>query len=1019
DLTRTRYEKILQGEEELNGKTGGEALREALKNVDVDEEIEKAKEEYQSTNNMTKKNKLSRKLRFLNGLKKTNKKPKDFMMTKMPVLPPKFRPIYELPNGSLGISDVNELYKHTILVNKALRQDKELGLLDKKEMGEMREELYNSLKGVQGLGDPITRDARIRNRKGILKQIGGTGGTQPKDAFFQNKVIRKRQDLSGRSIIVAGPELDVDTIGLPKDMAWKIFKPHVLKKMIQERNIKATEAKKHYENRSEIAEKALKEVTSDTPVILNRAPSLHKFSTMAFKPRLVEGKSIRLPSLVTEGFNADFDGDTMAVHVPVSEEAKKEAFEKMLPSENLFRPGHNDFMYSPGHEQILGLYYLTKNPDKDAEIKGEFSSKKEALKAFEKSRHNGKNWSKEDPIKINGEKMTIGKIIVNNAIPKEYRKYDEALNKKYLTNMFKELGEKNKLDNKEIVEIANKLKDLGNEHVYKRGFSVSLSDLDIDKTKKEKIYNEAKQKVEKIKEKTDPKKDINAMKKINDIFNEAEEKVYKEIIEDNPDNAFVVMQKSGARGNEHNVRQILGGPGLLTDNEGKLVPVPVTHSYGEGIDTAEYWTSMYGARKGMIDRAKSTSEPGAFTKELINNTLDHLITEKDCGTNEGIVKPLNDKDTKHRFLAEKVKDENGKIVAHHNDLLDRKMIKDLKKHNVKQVKVRTPLKCEAENGLCSKCYGAFADGQEPEKGTNIGIIAGQALTEPTTQMTMDSFHSGGVAAHEQGKAQGMERLDQIFHMPETLRGKATIATTTGTVDKIEKTETGGKEVYINGKRHFVPPRRKLEVKEGDKVKKGDQISTGVIKPQELLEAKDLDSVREYITDELAETYRGDIHKPTIEAVVEKVTNLTKIEDPGDTDFVEGQYASLNKVKAINKKDELSIPVDEAAGKELAKGTNGISSGTKLTSNMIDTLKNQGVRKVKIKHKKIKHKPELKGINQLPYYKEDWMAKMNFGDVPRQFTRSAGFGSKSKYKDTTNPIPAFAHGASFGDSDKRY
>ena len=707
----------------------------------------------------------------------------------------------------------------------------------------------------------------------------------------------------------------------------------------------------------------------------------------------------------------------MAVHVPVSKEAKEEAFEKMLPSKNLFRPGHNNFMYTPGHEQILGIYLLTKDPDKDAKIKGEYQSKSEALKDYKKKRKQRKDWSKEDAIKVNGKKITIGKIMVNQVLPKKWRKYDGAIRKGYLKRMFKKLGESGDYENKELVDMANKLKDLGNEHVYKRGFTVGVSDLDIDKKSKQKVFDKAEEKVKKIKDKS-ALSEKKKLKKIHEIFSEAEKEVYQDITKKNPDNPFVVMNQSGARGNEDNVRQILAGPGLLTDNEGKVVPVPVTKSYSEGVDTADYWTSMYGARKGMIDRAKSTSEPGRFTKQLINNTLDHLITTKDCKTQQGKVMSLTDRHAKNRFLADSVKGANGKTVAHRNDLLNSKLIKDLKKHKVTQVKVRTPLKCEAAEGLCSKCFGAFADGREPEKGENIGIIAGQAMTEPSTQMTMDSFHSGGVASHEVDKAQGLERLDQIFQMPKTLRNKATLAKKTGVISKIKETATG-KEVYINGEKHFVPRNRELKVKKGDSIKKGDKICEGVIKPQELLELKDLDSVRDYLTDELSETYDDQIHKPTIETVVQKVTNLTKVEDPGDSDFVEGQYAPLNKVKAINNQDSLSMSIDKAAGKTLAKKTKGVSAGTVLTPKLIDKLKNRGVRKVKIKHKGINHEPELKGINQLPYFQDDWMGKMNFNNIPNQFRKSVAVGEESKFKDTTNPIPAFAHGADFGDSEDRY
>lgn len=1015
-MTGKQYQKILNGEEKLNGKTGGEAIRDALAKIDINQTLEQTREAAEQTKNLKKKDKLYKKIRYLEALKKTDRKPEHYVLTKMPILPPRFRPLYELPDGNIGTSDVNELYKHMILVNKALKQDKELGLLSENEIGEMRNELYNSMKAVQGIADPITADAKNRNRRGILVEIGGTKGIQPKNAFFQNKVLRKRVDLSGRGTIVAGPELDVDTVGLPKEMAWEIFKPHIMRKMILEKSFSPKRVRTLVESRSKEASKVLREVMEETPVILNRAPSLHKFSTMAFKGKLVDGKSIRLPSLVCSGFNADFDGDHMSVHVPVSKEAKKEAWEKLTPSNNLFKPGHGDFMYMPGHEQILGLYYLTKNPEKNAKIKGNFSTNEEAIREYRKARRERKKWSKEDPIKVNGKRVTIGKIMVNDVLPKNWKRYDKPIDKNYLKQMFSTLGEQ-KFDNKKMVEIANKLKDLGNDHVYKRGFTLGLSDLDIKGDKeKQKIYDEAKKKVDNIKRKPGSKQ--NKLKQIHKIFADAEKKALDTITQKNKDNAFIVMQQSGARGNQDNVRSILAGPGLLTDNKGEIVPIPVTKSYSEGVDSADYWTAMYGARKGMIDRAKSTSEPGRFTKQLINNTLDHLITENDCGTHQGKVHAVDSKEIKNRFLAEDVRTNGGNVVAKRNELLNSEKIKELKKLKVKNVKVRTPLKCEAEEGLCAYCYGAFKDGSIPSKGTNIGIIAGHALTEPSTQMTMDSFHSGGVASHEVSKAEGLERLDQIFQMPQTIKNEATLAEKDGKVEKIEEITTG-KNIYISGKKHFVPKRLNLKVRKGDMVRKGDPISDGVIKPQTLHALKGLDSVREHMTEELYETYGQRINKPTLETVVQKVTNLTKIKDPGNSDFLEGQYAPLNKVEALNKREKLSVSLSKAVGETLTAPAGGYPAGTILTQNIVDNLKRQNVKRVEVKARKINHMPELKGINQLPLTSDDWIGKMNFTNIPGQFREAASFAYKSKYKNTNNPIPAFAHGVDFGKSKDKY
>ena len=415
----------------------------------------------------------------------------------------------------------------------------------------------------------------------------------------------------------------------------------------------------------------------------------------------------------------------MAVHVPVTKKAIEEANEKLTPSKNLFRPGHGNYMLQLNMEQILGLYLMTKDPKNKEDAKGPFMSKEKALKAYKKARKEGEKWSKEDPVKVGGKILTIGKIEVNKVLPKEYQVWDKPFDKSTLKELFQKLGKEKP---KESAKIANKLKDLGNNHSYKRGFTLGLSDLDIDKKKKDRIYQSYEKKLEKLKKGESPF----------EVFSKAEDKVYKEIVKDNPDNAFVQMHESGAKGGADNLRQVLAGPGLLTDNKGKVVKTPVTHSYAEGLDTAEYWTAMYGARKGMIDRAKSTAEPGAFTKELINNTLDWLITEKDCKTKEYLEKQTRDKAIKYRVLAQSVI-KNGTTLAKKGDIISPKLIKDFKKQKVEKVQVRSPLKCEADEGICAMCYGANEDGNLPSKGENVGIIAGHAMTEPSTQMTINDF----------------------------------------------------------------------------------------------------------------------------------------------------------------------------------------------------------------------------------------------------------------------------------------
>ncbi len=971
-LSTKDYNDILAGRKTLNGKTGGYAFREALSKINVQQELEKAKQQLQSTTSVTAKDNLYKKIRYLDALKRTGKKPEDYIMTKFPVLPPKFRPIYEGRDGSINSSDLNELYQHVVLMNQSLEYDRKSILLDQNEVGETRQEVYNAIKALQGLGQPITfRADRILKRMGIIKQIGGDNisGLQAKDAFFQRRVLRKRQDLSGRSVIAVGPELDIDEIGLPKEMAWKIFEMHTMREMVTKMGMRPETARQHLEQRSNVAEEALRRVAATTPVLLNRAPSLHQFSIMAFKPRIVEDKAIKLPSLVVTGFNADFDGDTMAVHVPVTESAKQEALEKMLPSKVLFKTGHGDFMIEPRHEQILGLYYLTKTPSPQMRIKGRFSTEQEALAAFNKAKAEARrkgippSWKTDEPIIVGNRKITIGKILVNQVLPPKYRNYDIEIDKKTLRDLFQRMNE-DKLPSNVLVSVATKLKDLGNEYAYARGTTITLKDLDIDRSERDRAFREAQKKLGK-----NP-----PINKLIETYNQAEKRIEKSILEQGEGNTLVDMTRSGARGSMSNIRQVLGAPVLMMDNQNRIIPTPVTKSYSEGLNVAQYWTAMYGARKGMVDRQVSTELPGAFTKELINNVLDHLITERDCQTRRGKELSIDDKNVKHRLLAQNVTI-SGKIIAKRDDALTTQLIRELKKAGVTRVIVRTPLMCESKDGLCAKCFGLKPDGRLPVVGENIGIISAHAMTEPTTQMTMNTFHTGGVATGEAAKIKGFDRLQQILKMPENLPNKATLARIDGKVTKIVPGKAGGHEIYINDQMHFAGIGRKVTVKVGDIVKRGDKLTDGFIDPPELLRLTgDMNRVREYLTQELHEAYGGKIHHNVLETVVQKITNYTKVEDPGKSEaFLPGQIAPLNLVEHLN-----------------AKGA------------------------------QIKHQPILKSIEVLPRIaSDDWMAKMNFTHLKDAILTGAREAQKSTYKGSKNPIPPFAYGLEFGKSKLRY
>ncbi len=961
DMSGKQYLGVLNGAEKIDGLTGGQAFKKALSKINVEKELEDLKA-FATSGNVKSIKKLDdahKKIRYLNALEKTGKKPEDYILSKVPVLPPKFRPISAMDDGSLSVSDVNELYKHVVLLNTSLDKDNKSFLVDDNLRGKTREQLYNALGSVYGLCDPITNDARSRKRRGIISQLGGESedGLAPKNAYFQSKIFRKRQDLSGRAVIAPGPELGIDEIGLPKEMAWKIYENHVLRDMVKNKGFSAAQARTEVENRTRSAEVSLSKVTSHTPVILNRAPSLHKFSSLAMIPKLIDGKTIELPSLLTRGYNADFDGDSMAVHVPVSEKARVEAMEKMLPSQNLFRPGFGTFMLAPVQEQILGLYFLTEKVNVSRPSKGKFGSEKDAIEAFRA--HKGKDWRINDPITLRGKVTSVGIAKFNNCLPLRFRDYDmKRIDKKTLANMFQAMQDGG-ASNIEMSQSATALKNLGNKYLYKRGFTVGLSDLKVDNKKKEKVFSETEKKLGK------GYTHENFVK----AFSQAEKDLTEILKKDNADNAFTHMAVSGSKGNESNLRQILGAPGLLMDNMNRVVPVPVKHSYSEGLDPSEYWISLYGARKGMVDRQRSTSVPGALTKEVINNTIDHLVTLQDCGTKRGAKKDLSDVYVHDRYLAEDVGTlaKQGQRVTH-------ALKREMQKAGFKSITVRSPLYCDAKNGVCSKCFGVMADGKPLSVGDNIGVIAGQAITEPTTQMTMNSFHTGGVASQEIGKEQGLPRVLQLLKLPEGLPNKATLADQNGKVTQVVRSPAGGYEVTIDKNVHFIGVGLTPTVKVGDTVKKGDKISTGVESPQDILRTKGLEETRNFLTRELSETYKGDIHHNILETIVQKMTDLTKVENPGNsTEVLPGEFVSYARVEALNR--------DGA---------------------------------------EIEHTPTLRSIEHLPsYLNKDWIAKMNFRNIKKSVITSAQEAQESQFKGTVNPITAFAYGVDFGSTPGKY
>jgi DNA-directed RNA polymerase subunit beta' len=848
-LTRPSFDKIMNEEYSEEGVTGPKLIQKKLSGINLTSEIKKTKVALKSAP-VSRRNLLNKKYKHLKALKEFDIKPSELMISKFPVMPSKFRPAYPLPSGDLQVSPINFHYRQIAQTAYAIKTNKELGFDD--ELSKTaRKDMYRVLKEAVGLQDPLNQ--QMKDSAGLIKTISGN---TPKEGLAQKNVWSKRQDVSGRSTVTVDPSLGLDEAGIPVDMAKVIYRPFVVREMVQ-MGYKPFEAIESIKNDTEISRKALLKAMEKRPVLLNRAPTLHKHGIQAFKPILMEGKDIKTNPLINAGFNLDYDGDTMAVHLPVSSEAVDEAW-GMLPSKNVFKAGDNSVVHEISKDYQLGLYYLT--------VPG--SSSKKAFKSAAEAEAAGLGMT--DTFTINGKKTTIGIQLVNSVLPQKHRDYDNPFDGRKVKSILKGVADENPEDFEKVI---SSLKDLGNSYGHSRGSSVSIEDLRPDFKIRDKIIKKweatlgqrptDKRKIEAYK---------NAKKELKEEFN----KKYKD------SNKFYEWLKSGALGKEEGVIQMIGMPGILQDTHGKEIPIPITKSYSEGLDSFDYWNSIYGVRKGTIDRAVNTQESGELNKRLLANTRKLVVTEEDCFTSEGVEFDTSDK-----------------------NILDRTIItpdiqQKLKKAYKAPIVVRSPLTCETDNGVCQKCYGLMPGGQLPAIGTNVGVLDGQAISERSTQLTMRTFHTGGAADTGGGAAAGFKRLEQIFKVPETVPNKATLAEVDGKIENITESPIGGKDITINGINHYIPLGVEPTVSKNQIITKGQKISTGVIKPQELAEFKSFKDAQREMVRELDNIYENKYLQKTFETAVRGVSDNAEILNPGDTEFLPGDRVKASFIKKKNK-----------------------------------------------------------------------------------------------------------------------
>jgi DNA-directed RNA polymerase subunit beta' len=925
DLKDSEFKSILKEE------GGHEKIKNLLANINVHEQIDALISDIK-TAPKTKKDKLLKKLKILKSLDSLNLNPNDAYITSVvPVVPPIFRPIFEIPGGHVQTHSLNNLYRDLGTINNAI---KDLGATP-----ELSEALYNSLGAIQGVNNPITKANEIKGVKGAIQILTGSGS--PKYGFFQNKVLRKQQDLSGRATAVLNNNLNMDQIAIPEKIAKVIYKPFAIKELIKN-GYTHKEATEHIDEFSDIGKKAIQAAMSDRPVLMNRAPSLHKFSIMAFQPTLTKGLSIETPGLITKPYSLDYDGDTLVLHVPATEKARKEAFD-MLPSKNLYNPRTRSLNYMPDQEAILGLHLL--------------SSSKEGLSK------------------------------INALLPNDIPSLAANATKKTIETLLSNLAEKHP-DKYNL--ITTRLKELGDNYATSKGFSLSLNDLKNNLTQVQREYRPA---ITMLKSKS-----LKDNYKLDALLKA--DKVIKANSLDDKTNNFVIMASSGARGSSEQVKQMLFAPGVMSDHNGDPLMRPVLNNYSQGMPFDDYWTTLYSARKAALDKQLMTAKPGALNKEVVNTTMNILITENDCGTKHGIPMNTSDNNLIGRYMT------NGTLISKSN-------IDSIRKHHT-TVDVRSPATCESSHGICQKCYGLDEYGKLPDIGHNVGIKSAQAATEPLTQAAMKTFHMGGTVSGGGGVFGGFEHVNNFLVAPETFKNKATLSTLSGKVTKITPGSAGGFHVEIDGIPHFVNPKAgDLKVKKGDSVKKGDLLNYGIPHPKDAMHLLGEIGGIHKITETLHDIYTNSgiaIDRRNLETIVRGMTGFGIVKDEGThKHFVEGDTVPLSQIYEFNQHADKvhTMPLHDAYGMILDKNIGSFQAGSRVDKNMIQSL-SRHYKEVDVKQSPIKYERTVLGVQQAPLKTRDWMSQLGFRYLKRGLQEGATYGYHSDIHGTA-PIPSFVTG----------
>ena len=940
---------------------GAEAIKELLQEVDVHKEVEELREELENCTGQ-KRIRLVKRLDCLVAFDESGNKPEWMILEALPVIPPDLRPMIQLDGGRFATSDLNDLYRRIINRNNRLKKLLELGAPTIIVQNEKRmlQEAVDSLFDNGRRGRSITA-AGNRPLKSLSSMLKGKQGR------FRQNLLGKRVDYSGRSVICVGPNLKMYQCGIPKEMALELFKPHVIHGLVERglaHNIKG--AKKLIESRDECVWDVVEDAITEHPVMLNRAPTLHRLGIQAFEPKLVGGKAIRLHPLVCTGFNADFDGDQMAVHVPLSEEAKAEARLLMLGAQNILDPKSGKPIVTPSQDMVLGNYYLSiEEPGEENEGKA-YKNSNEAIMAYER-REITLHTRIVIPVKSFKYKLftdeqkdkylvtTAGKLIFNEILPDSFPYINEASKenienitpskfflsmgtdikaeiakmkpvdpfvKKNLSQIIAQIFKRYKTT--ETSAVLDAMKDLGFKYSTIAGITVSAFYIIKAKDKDEKNA-QCQAKVDKINKQyqrgliTEEERYSNVIQVWNNTKDDVEAEL-KEISSGDHKNPIFMMMNSGARGNAGNFTQLAGMRGCMAKPNGQPVEIPIKSNFIEGLNVSEFFLSTHGARKGSADTALRTADSGYMTRRLVDVAQDIIVKEADCGAISGIevsdfideksgtvVEPLEDR-LIGRFTATKViNPETKELIIDRNEMINENIAKKIVNAGIKKVEIRSALTCKSQYGVCQKCYGRnLATGNLVETGEAVGVMAAQSIGEPGTQLTMRTFHSGGVAhGGDADITQGLPRVEELFEARNP-KAKATIAEISGKVVSIEASNGKHKIVVENdveAREHTTLYNAKVRVEIGQQVVAGEQLTEGSFSPKELLAVTDPITAESYILKEIQKVYKSqgvDISDKHIEVIVRRMISKMKIVDGGDTDLVEGLSVSLHDFNEANK-----------------------------------------------------------------------------------------------------------------------